>query len=184
MSKIMIAAVSLMLLSVVVIAFGGQVAGGIENMLLSLHGQDASDGKHGTSTDEDPEAEAAGSRALGDGWPDTPAGLVASKWVEAFSGGEAAMREFLENNRSEVSLAERSMDDRIETYHKLHDRLGDLMFGSVVASSPEELTVALLAEDASSNRFAFRVEEEPPHYLLTISMFAEGHGHGSDSKGH
>jgi len=184
MSKIMIAVVSLMLVSVVVIAFGGQVAGGIEQMLLSLHGQQGSHGSHGAGHTKDSDAEQARSRALRDGWPDTPVGLVASGWVEAFSEGEDAMREFIENNQTEASLAERSMDKRIETYHMLHDRFGSLMFGSIVESNPEELTVAVLAEDASSNRFVFTVEEEPPHKLMMVRVFAQGHGHGGNPGTH
>ena len=183
MSKIMIAIVSLVLVSVVVVAFGGQVAGGIENLLLSLHGQQASGG-HGTGHTKDPEIEEARSRALRDGWPDTPAGLVASGWVEAFSEGEDSMREFIDNNQTEASLAERPMDERIETYHMLHERYGGLMFGSVVESSPEELTAVLLAEDASSIRFEFTVEEEPPHKLEMIRVFEQGHGHGGNPGGH
>ena len=184
MSKIMIAVVSLILVSVVVVAFGGQVTGGIESMLLSLHGQQASHGSHGVGHTKDPDAEQARSRALRDGWPDTPAGMVASGWVEAFSNSEDAMREFIEDNQTEASLAKRSMEERIDTYHMLHERLGSLMFGSVVESSPEELTVALLAEDASSNRFVFTVEEEPPHKLMMVRMFELGHGHGGNPGTH
>lgn len=183
MSRILIAIVSLILVSVVVVAFGGQVAGGIEHLLLSLHGGQTGHGGHG-DTPGDSDAEATRSRALRDGWPDTPAGLVASGWVEAFSAGEDGMREFLGKNLTEASLVERSMEERLSTYHMLHDRLGDLMLGSVVESSPEELTVVLLAEDASSNRFVFTVEGDPPHKLATVSMFEYGHGHGGNSGEH
>ncbi len=184
MSRILVAIVSLILVSVVVVAFGGQVAGGIEHLLLSLHGGQAGHGGHGDTHTEDSDAEAARSRALRDGWPDTPAGLVASGWVEAFSAGEDGMREFLQDNQTEVGFAERSLDERLSSYHKLHDRFGGLMFGSVVESSPEELTVVLLAEDASSNRFVFTVEDKPPHMLVTVGMFEYGHGHGGNSGAH
>ena len=176
MSKIVIVIGSLVILSVVVVAFGGNVTGGIEEMLLSLHGD------HGAA--KDPDREAARSRALSEGWPDTPPGIMGSGWVEAFSAGEDAMREFNQENRTKASLAENSMEERISTYHKLHEQFGDLMFGSVVESNSEELTVVLLAEDASSNRFVFKVEEDPPHKLVMVGMIDYGHGHGGHSGAH
>jgi hypothetical protein len=38
------------------------------------------------------DADAARKKALQDGWPDTPVGLMASAWIEAFSSDEETMR--------------------------------------------------------------------------------------------
>jgi len=124
------------------------------------------------------EAEAARAQALRDGWPDTPAGLVGSGWVRAFSSGEKAMRAFLGQHTTEESLEERPMEARIEGYLALRGRFGDLTLHSVVESAPDELTVWLLAEDAQPHRFVFTVEKEPPHRLLQVRMIQDGHGHG------
>ena len=119
----------------------------------------------------------ARARAVADGWPDTPAGIVASLWVDAFSEGEEAMVAFLESNLPDSSLAKRPVEDRIDSYTKLQDRFGSLMLESVADSKPDELTVVLLAEDASKHRFIFAVAKESPHTLVQVGMM-QGHGGG------
>lgn len=127
---------------------------------------------------EKSEREAARLEALRDGWPDTPVGMVASAWVGAFAAGEETMRTFLEAHLAEGSLVERSMEERMTSYRRLRDRLGDLMLASVAESTPSELTVVLLADDASSHRFVFTVEEDEPHKLVSVGIVQYGHGHG------
>jgi len=125
------------------------------------------------------ETDAARARALKDGWPDTPAGLFASGWVEAFSIGEKAMQAFLESHLSQESLAKKPMSERLDSYRSAHDRLGALTLVSVDKSEPAELTVVLLGEDAKRYPFAFKVQPKAPHYLVSINMTDTRHGgHG------
>lgn len=120
-----------------------------------------------------------------EGWPATPAGRAAAGWVDAFAGGEKAMRAYFEAHLTKESLAKRPMDERLRSYRDLHGQMGDLVLGSVEASAPHELTVVLLAEDASRHRFRFKVGEEAPHALLEVAilqhatMHGGGHGQGS-----
>ena len=123
-------------------------------------------------------AEAARARALRDGWPDTPAGMMGSAWVDAFSTGDDAMHSFLETYVAKADLDKRPLKERMKSYHGLRDDLGSLMFKSVTESTPHKLTVVLLAEDASPHRFVFTVEKESPHNLVQIGMLQQGHGHG------
>jgi len=122
-------------------------------------------------------------QALEEGWPDTPAGRVASGWVRAFSGGVKPMREFLEHQVTKKSLSERPMAQRIENYLAMRERLGDLTLHSVVESAPHRLTVVLLADDAQPHRFVFAVEDVPPHRLVQVGMMQTGHGHGHGGHG-
>ena len=147
--------------------FGGRLAGGIENRLLSLHG-------HPPRPEEPAEPGAAGDAE--DGWPDTPAGALARGWVEAFSAGEEAMRRFLEGCVTEASLQARPMAERLASYRELRNRYGSLMLASVAESTPEKLTAVLLAGDASAHRFVFTVEENDPHRLATVGIIRHGHG--------
>ncbi len=119
--------------------------------------------------------EAARTKALQDGWPDTPAGLMACAWIEAFSTGEEAMRTFLADNLTKEALAERSMKQRLTSYRRLHDQYGSLMLSSVVESSATELTAKILAEDTSENRFVFEVEEQAPHKLVAVMIMQFRH---------
>lgn len=114
-----------------------------------------------------------------DGWPGTRAGAMARQWVEAFSTSEAAMREFNSKNLAPRSLEKKSLSERVESYRKLRDRFGKLMFGSVVKSQPTELTVKLIASDASTQSFVFTVQKEAPHKLISVGMLERrNHGFG------
>ncbi len=129
-------------------------------------------------------ADPQNARAMDQGWPDTPAGRVAAGWVEAFAGGEEAMRDFLTAHVAKDSLKTRPLETRMRSYRNLHDRTGDLVLAGIEASARHELTVVLLAEDASRHRFRFNVGGKPPHALLQVAILQHaathhgGHGHG------
>jgi hypothetical protein len=125
---------------------------------------------------------AARAKALEDGWPDTPAGIMASRWVEAFSTGEDAMRQFLEESLSEDSLAKRPMQERLEKIATLHEQIGGLLLASVVESETTRLAASLLSDSGAKHTFVFQLTEGTPHKLVSISMMhAGGHGH---ARGH
>jgi len=113
-----------------------------------------------------------------DGWPDTRAGELARAWVEAFSSGEAAMREFNLKSLSQESQAQKGADQRIATYRKNRERFGKLVFASVVKSTPGELTVELMDADAAPHEFTFAVQTTPPYKLVSVSRRERRHsGH-------
>ena len=130
------------------------------------------------------ETDAARARALKDGWPDTPAGLFAAGWVEAFATGEKAMQAFLESHLSQESLAKKPMSERLESYRSAHDRLGALTLVSVDKSEAAELTAVLLGEDAKRYPFEFKVQPKAPHYLISINMTDTRHGGHGGGHGH
>lgn len=105
-----------------------------------------------------------------DGWPDTRAGEVARAWVEAFSAGEPAMREFNLKWLTRGSLERKSMDERLEVYRKGRDRFGKLVLASVIKSTPGELTVSLLDSDAAAHEFIFAVQTAAPFKLVSVSL--------------
>src|SRR6185503_19543986 len=107
-----------------------------------------------------------------------PAGMVASGWVEAFSSGEEAMSAFLAASLGEDDLIKRPLAERLKSYRKLRDRFGALALVSVEKSTPAELTVALVADDASRQRFVFTVAKDAPHRLKSVSFFDRVQTHG------
>lgn len=124
----------------------------------------------------EPGATAAKSASV-DGWPDTRAGDLARRWVLAFSTSEKAMREFNRTSLAKESLAKRGAEERVVSYRKLRERFGTLVLGAVEKSAPHELSVKLMASDASMHGFTFTVEKRPPHKLIAVSM-KERRGHG------
>jgi hypothetical protein len=130
------------------------------------------------------EAQAARARALEEGWPDTPAGLMAAAWVEAFANGDKAMQAFFESHVSPEGLKKKPMSERLASYRSAREKIGSLTLASIEESSPAELTASLLAEDASRHRFVFKVEPKAPHYMLSVSTFATRHGGHGDHSAH
>jgi hypothetical protein len=112
-------------------------------------------------------------------WPATRAGELARGWVTAFSTGEDAMREFLDQNMAAKSLEERDTRTRVEKYQSLRDQYGKLQLDAVIKSEPGELTARLLDSDAKSHEFVFVVQTEAPYKLRSVSMREQMHGlHG------
>jgi len=116
-----------------------------------------------------------------DGWPDTREGQLARRWVEAFSKGEKAMRAALPDLLAKESLAKTGMDERMERYRNLHDKMGSLMLVKVDKSVPGELVALLATSEMEQLPFTFKVQTEAPFKLLTVTIAMnqmQGHGHG------
>ncbi len=124
-------------------------------------------------------------RAVKEGWPDTPAGLMAYEWVEAFGSGDKAMQAFLETHINPEQLKKRSMSERLTSYRGARERLGSLTLADIDESKPTELTASLLSEDASRHKFVFKVEPQAPYYMISINTFENRFvGHGGGHGGH
>jgi len=87
------------------------------------------------------------------------------------------MREFIPKYLAQESLAKKGMDERIENYRKLHERYGKLALASVVKEASGELTVKLMASDASVHEFIFTVQHDPPHKLVSVGIREWTHSH-------
>ena len=137
----------------IVVAFVAAWAarGRVWNWLLALHGQPP-----------------APSDAAGDDWPDSPAGVAARRWVEAFSKGEDAMRECLTEILAEDSVAQRGIAERLESYRGLRERFGSLVLVSIDKSAPAEIEATMMASDLARHKFVFTVQNEPPHKLVSV----------------
>jgi hypothetical protein len=111
-------------------------------------------------------------------WPDSPSGVLARRWVEAFSKGEKAMRKTLPEILSAQGLAKTSMDERMERYRGMHERLGSLMLVEVRESTADSLVVLLASSELSQLPFTFKFQSGPPIKLLSVSMMDRVHSHG------
>lgn len=139
--------------------------------------------KAGQADEDADELAAARTKALEEGWPDTPAGIMASRWVDAFSMGEEAMRDFLEASLNEESLAKRPMQERLEKAEALRRQIGGLMLTDVQESEEHRVVATLLSDSGAKHTFVFQLTEESPARLESISMMHPG-GHGGHSSKH
>lgn len=126
-----------------------------------------------------PKAGARTAKTDREGWPDTHEGRVARRWVEAFSAGDSAMRHFITHDLPPEALARKSVEERMATYRKSHERFGTLALASVVRSSPGELTLSLMASDATLHEFTFDVETKSPYRIVQITTKEVVSGHSS-----
>jgi len=110
-----------------------------------------------------------------DGWPDTRAGALARRWVEAFSKGEKAMRETLPEILTPEGLAKTPMDERMERYRDSHERYGSLMLVKIQKSTHGELVAVLAASDLTQRPFTFKVQTQPPYKLISVSAQEQRH---------
>jgi hypothetical protein len=119
--------------------------------------------------------------ALQQGWPDTDAGLLAARWVRAFSKGEKAMKALLTEILTPESLKKRTMDERLESYRGMHERFGELQLVKIVKSSPTEVTAQLAGMDMTPREFTFVVVAGQPGKLDHVAyqdFSHQGHGGG------
>jgi len=117
----------------------------------------------------------------GDGWPDTRAGAMARRWVEAFAKGDSAMRACLTETMATESIEQRGIPERIKSYKEVRERFGTLELASINKSKPAELEATLIASaDMSKHKFVFTVQSKPPYKLISVGRLEQrsGHGHG------
>lgn len=119
----------------------------------------------------------ASPRMAKDGWPDTPAGAAARRWVTAFSQGEDAMRATIHDLMAPASLAARGIEERMKTYRENRERFGTLTLATIEKSSPDEVEATLLATDLTKHRFVFKVEPAEPHKLISVGRIETRPGH-------
>jgi hypothetical protein len=110
-------------------------------------------------------------------FPDTPAGLMARQWVEAFPS-EERMRAFLAGNLDENALRERTLDERMSSYRQSRKKFRSLELVSIVSSKPHELKVKLASAKGEQHEYIFTVRSQPPHRLVSVGR-VEYRRHGS-----
>ncbi len=93
-------------------------------------------------------------------------------WIEQFnSGDDEQTRRFEETYRAESALKKRSVDERLARYPQLRGMLGTLSPHTVLAVTPNGLT--LLARSGLMNMWLsleFDLESEPPHKLKSLEV--------------
>ena len=117
------------------------------------------------------------SLAIEAGWPDTPVGEMAYRWVAAYtSDDEKIVASFLEENLKDGALKRRSMKDRLDSYRKRWHHQGILTLTKIRKSSDYELTVDMKGEDNKRKRYIFKLDKKAPHKLDMVQLVSH-HGH-------
>jgi D-alanyl-D-alanine carboxypeptidase len=104
-------------------------------------------------------------------WDSTPAEKRVKAYVEAFNAGDVAqMRDFISKNFSDSALAQRSLDDRIQTYQRIRRDIPRLDVERVLSS--EQGRTVLLAKSGADSwlLLEFAHEGRAPFKLLSLRI--------------
>jgi CubicO group peptidase (beta-lactamase class C family) len=107
-------------------------------------------------------------------FPDTPIGALARRFVESANAGEAAVREFITSAYTEKKLAERSVDERIGSFHNLRNNFGArLTLVRIERSSDSELDAVLRGANGNESTFQFSIDPASPGHLGSVMVKME-----------
>lgn len=91
------------------------------------------------------------------------------RYLEAYNGGEASMRTFLE--RRAVADSARPIDQRLETYRQLHAQLGALALdGAELQGDDFVLQTRRTAAKDEVVQLTFRFEKSEPYRLISLKF--------------
>jgi CubicO group peptidase (beta-lactamase class C family) len=103
--------------------------------------------------------------------PDTPGGKRVAAYLTAFnSGDEAAMRAFFEKNISAEALKTRSIDDRIQIYKQMHQRLETLRLDRVTSADSQSITALIQSHSGEWLDVTFLLDGTPEQKLVALRV--------------
>ena len=108
-------------------------------------------------------------------FPDTPVGRRVEAYVKAFNHGDTAMREFFLKYSSEDALQKVPMDQRIDRYRQMHERLGALELRKVNESDKDHLSALFQSGSGNLVNIDFEFEKSAPFGLLGLRIEDAGH---------
>ncbi|MCU1284278.1 MAG: beta-lactamase [Acidobacteriales bacterium] len=101
-------------------------------------------------------------------------------YVSAFNAGDEAMKKFLKENVAEAGLKQRSVEDRLEIYKQMRDRMKSLEIRGVpeVQISGTEQSVTTLMQTGSGEKInlTFNFDPQAPNKLLFLRVEDAGEG--------
>jgi CubicO group peptidase (beta-lactamase class C family) len=106
------------------------------------------------------------------GWPDTRAGGIARRFVEAFHAeDEEVMRRFTLEYRDEESLQRMPLEARMAQFRQMREQIGALEVVALREAGEHDLEVFARSQKLGMwLSMRFQVQESPPHKLAHFTM--------------
>jgi CubicO group peptidase (beta-lactamase class C family) len=99
--------------------------------------------------------------------PQTAAGKRVAAYLEAFnSGDEQLMRRFFEANVASDALERRSVDERLQIYHQMHDRLQSLELHEVRSNTDTAIVTLMHSGSDDWSEITFLFDNTPDHMFV------------------
>lgn len=111
-------------------------------------------------------------RSVADGWPDSPAGRLVSRWLDAYNSRDSVRLVAFEREfRADSLLAKRPAEARATTWRRLYAEWGHLEASRWVETpgAPMRVLVHAAAHDHWM-RFDFTLQPRAPHKLTSMAL--------------
>lgn len=113
----------------------------------------------------------AGQDSANQALPNSPAGERVKAYINAFnSNSETGFSDFLTANLTEKSLASRSVKERINAYHQMHDDLGRLELKRVISADENQITVQMAGSSGAIVEVLFKFDANSPHKIESMRI--------------
>jgi len=110
-------------------------------------------------------------QSVGLKFPDSPGGRRVEAYFKAFnSGDENLFREFLKKNISSKSLEMRSIEDRVQVYHRMKNEFEVLEPVMVQQTGAGSMTILAKARGGGWLNFMFELEPAEPNKILSLGV--------------
>jgi hypothetical protein len=111
-------------------------------------------------------------RRVSDGWPDTPAGRLVSRWLDAYDRCDSlALVAFEREFRADSLLAKKSAEQRASSWLGYYKEWGRLDAARWVETAGEPMRVLVHASGPDRwMRFDFRLQATPPYRLTGMVL--------------
>jgi len=111
-------------------------------------------------------------RRVSDGWPDTPAGRLVSRWLDAYNQADSlALVAFEREFRADSLLAKRPAEQRASSWLGYYKEWGRLDAARWVETAGEPMRVLVHASVPDRwMRFDFRLQPTPPYRLTGMML--------------
>lgn len=115
-------------------------------------------------------------------WPDTDVSRRVQAWFAQLSGTDTEAQEFFQTNFSEESLADASMETRLDRRRILLRRTGGLTPLEVTEATPTSMKVLTRAGNGEEPLLVVEAEESAPYLLKSVRVALEGSSPGDPPK--
>jgi D-alanyl-D-alanine carboxypeptidase len=102
--------------------------------------------------------------------PTTPAGKHVEAYLRAFNSSEDAMRKFFLSHTAKDELQKVSVEQRLNRYRQMHERLGSLELRKVIESRNDHLTALFRSSNGNLVNLEFEFSPTPPYGFVSLHV--------------
>ena len=103
-------------------------------------------------------------------FPVTPSGKQVEEYIKAFNSGEEEMREYFLNHAAKENLRKLPVDQKLQRYRQMHERLGALELRKINESGNDTFSGLFHGSKGNLVNLEFEFEKSAPYGLLGVRV--------------